>query len=164
MVGTVRLLPNLERWLGKERWDLIHFNCGLHDILDANREVHATREEYEKNLERILARLKGTGAALVWASTTPVPEGARGRRNEDVVAYNAAAGRLMEREGIPVEDLYGFALPQLERIQKPANVHFTTEGSRVLAQKVAETLQRELRRRSGKAHSRAPGTRAHLTP
>ena len=147
-VGTVRLLPNLERWLGNGKWDLIHFNCGLHDVLFANKEVFAPIDDYERNLKQIVKVLKGTGATLIWASTTPVPEGVRGRKNEDVIAYNAVARRLMAANGIPVDDLYSFALPQLNRIQKPSNVHFTAEGSRVLARRVVDAIQEELGRRT----------------
>ena len=85
----------------------------------------------KRNLKEIVKVLKGTGAALIWASTTPVPEGVRGRKNEEVIAYNAVARRLMAANGIPVDDLYSFALPQLNRIQRPGNVHFAAEGSRV---------------------------------
>jgi acyl-CoA thioesterase-1 len=85
-------------------------------------------------------RLKATGAKLVWASTTPVPEGAEGRVPEDVPKYNEAAKRVMEENGIPNNDLYVFALPRLKELQQPNNVHFKEEGSRALAEQVAASI------------------------
>ena len=40
--------------------------------------------------------------------------------------------------GHSVTDLYAFSLPQLATIQKPGNVHFTKEGSTLLAEEVAK--------------------------
>jgi hypothetical protein len=91
--------------------------------------------------------LKKTNARLIWCSTTPVPApGTDGppRKSEDVVAYNAAAKKTMDENGIAIDDLYALALPQLAKIQRPANVHFTTEGSVVLAKQVAASILKEL--------------------
>ena len=41
---------------------------------------------------------------------------------------------------VAVNDLFQFALAQLESIQRPADVHFTKEGSRVLGERVAEAI------------------------
>jgi len=46
--------------------------------------------------------------------------------------------------GVAVDDLYALALPQLSRIQQPRNVHFTPEGSRVLARQVANSILKAL--------------------
>ncbi|MDP6386111.1 MAG: SGNH/GDSL hydrolase family protein, partial [Planctomycetota bacterium] len=58
-----------------------------------------------------------------------------------VVKYNAAAWSVMSELGIPINDLYGFALTRLTEIQQPVNVHFTPEGSRLLAERVAEGVR-----------------------
>jgi acyl-CoA thioesterase-1 len=47
----------------------------------------------------------------------------------------------MESDGIAIDDLYAYALPRLGEIQKPANVHFTNEGSIALAEQVAQAIQ-----------------------
>ena len=49
--------------------------------------------------------------------------------------------KVAEENNIEVNDLFEFANPQLESIQIPANVHFTKKGSKVLAEKVAETIK-----------------------
>jgi acyl-CoA thioesterase-1 len=129
---------------------VIHFNWGLHDLKimsDGQHQVSA--EAYEKNLRELVRRLKTTGARLIWASTTPVPEGKLNppRATADVLAYNAIAKRVMEENQIPTDDLYGFALPQLSKIQRPENVHFTQAGSDALAKQVAASIESALRDR-----------------
>jgi hypothetical protein len=62
-------LKKLDIWLGDGKWDIIHFNFGIHD--------RATPPaDYEKNLCEIVARLKKTNAKLIWATTTPIPQDA----------------------------------------------------------------------------------------
>ena len=141
-------------WLGDKKWDVIHFNWGLHDIVfhDANGKnaTPATGShqvaiaDYEKNLRELVKRLKATNAKLIWCATTPVPAGTTNREAGDEVKYNEIAAKIMQDEGIPTDDLYAFALPQLEKIQLPKNVHFTPEGSKVLAQKVSEEILKQL--------------------
>jgi acyl-CoA thioesterase-1 len=146
---TIRGLEQLPKWLGSGKWDVIHFNWGLHDLRfmdDGKRQV--SLEDYEKNLRRLVAQLRATGARLIWASTTPVPSGKLNplRKNEDVIAYNAVAKTIMDENRIPVDDLYALVLPQEEKLQLPANVHFTPEGYQALAEQVAASIQRALAR------------------
>ena len=144
---TTNGLAQLQKWLGDGKWDVIHFNWGLHDLKlmpDGQHQVSA--EAYEKNLRELVRRLKATGAKLIWASTTPVPEGKLNppRANADVLAYNAIAKRIMEENRIATDDLYSFALPQLAKIQRPENVHFTLTGSDTLAKQVAASIESAL--------------------
>jgi hypothetical protein len=144
---TPKGIESIDSWLGTGNWDLIHFNWGLHDLkymFDDLPQVDLS--QYERNLYRLAGRLKRTGAKLIWASTTPVPnENVRPKRVPgDVLRYNEAAARVMKRNQIPVNDLYHFARTRLDRIQRPDNVHFTEEGSRQLAEQVAAAIRREL--------------------
>lgn len=140
---TTNGLKNIDKWLGDGRWDVIHFNWGLHDLKfmeDGKRQVPL--DAYEKNLRALVTRLKRTGARLIWASTTPVPEGGvkPPRLPDDVVKYNAVAKKIMDENGVAIDDLYAFALPQLKEIQRPANVHFIQRGSEALAGQVAKHI------------------------
>ncbi|MCC6124812.1 MAG: family 20 glycosylhydrolase [Pirellulales bacterium] len=138
---TSRGVQNLDAWLGDKPWNAIHFNFGLHDLKLIDGKHQVPLADYEKNLREIVKRLKGAGAKLIWCATTPVPKkNSPPRRNEDVPAYNAAAKKIMEENGIPLDDLYAFALPRIEKIQRPDNVHFTASGSKVLAKQVAKTI------------------------
>ena len=53
--------------------------------------------------------------------------------------------KVADEHGLVSDDLYGFALPQLDKIQLPNNVHFTPDGSRVLAKQVAESIEKVIR-------------------
>ena len=140
---TTKGLVQIDSWLGDSKWNVIHFNWGLHDLKfmpHGKRQV--TPAAYEKNLDSLVRRIKQTGAKLIWRNTTPVPEAkVRPRRiPADVVSYNAAARRVMQKYSVPIHDLYSFALVRLEKVQLPANVHFTPEGSVALAEEVAKVI------------------------
>jgi acyl-CoA thioesterase-1 len=143
-------LAQLDAWLGDTPWDVIHFNHGLHDLKyvnakgdlvspDAGTQLMSV-DEYARNLEQIVQRLRKTRARLIFATTTPVPAGTAGRIEGDAERYNRAALPIMKRYGVRVNDLYALARPQLSSIQQPHNVHFTDEGSRLLAEQVANSI------------------------
>ena len=151
---TTRGLQQIDRWLGETKWDVIHFNWGLHDLKymkpkgglaspDTGKQ-QVPIDQYEKNLETLVLRLKKTGAKLIWAATPPVPDGSGGRVTGDAAKYNAVAAKIMARHGVAIDDLYAFALPQLEKIQRPKNVHFTPAGSKALAEQVAASIFKAL--------------------
>jgi acyl-CoA thioesterase-1 len=151
---TAHGLARLDQWLGDTRWDVIHFNHGLHDLKyidERGRRVDPSAgkqqipiDEYARNLDSLVRRLKKTRAKLIFATTTPVPDGAVGRVPGDSRRYNAAALAVMKKHKIPVNDLCAFALERLDTIQRPRDVHFTKEGSRLLAGRVAEHVRRAL--------------------
>ncbi len=145
---TNRGLERIENWLGDKKWDVIHFNWGLHDIkrtkgteLDASKEKAVTPEAYEANLRTLVQRLQKATTKLIWAATTPVPEGAKGRIPGDEIAYNKIAARVMAELKVPINDLHGYVRPQLATYQKPADVHYLPEGYAFLGVRVAEQIQ-----------------------
>src|ERR1041384_4295730 len=122
---------NLEDWIGPQPWDVIHFNFGLHDIkIMEDGEHQVFLQDYENNLRTILERLKKTGARLIWATTTPVPDAKVNppRRSADVMVYNAVATKVMKETRIEINDLNAAVLPRVGELQLPANVHFTKAG------------------------------------
>jgi len=140
-------LKKIDEWLGEGKWDVIHFNWGLHDLkFMPTGKQQVPIDEYEKNLTQLVERFKKTGAKLIWCATTPVPEGdlKPKRLNSDVIAYNEVAKKVMDANGITIDDLYAFALPQLKEIQRPVNVHFSPDGSKVLAGQVADCILKAL--------------------
>lgn len=163
---TTTGLAHLDKWLGDKPWDVIHFNWGLHDLKYMNEQGGLTdprddkarqqvpSEQYEKNLRELVARLKKTGATLIWCATTPVPAGATGRIADDSIKYNAVAAKVMNEQGIAINDLHAFALARLKEIQQPANVHFSPAGSKVLAKQVAESITAALAARAKNNPSR----------
>ena len=142
-------LKNIDYWLGDGHWAVIHFNFGLHDlaIMPATGKEQVSLEDYEKNLKQLLKPLRASGAKLIWASTTPVPEGAHARSEADVLAYNAVAKRVMDENRIPIDDLHALVkanMDKIERWQYPKNVHFRAEGSVELAAQVAKYIEEAL--------------------
>ena len=154
---TIKGLEQIDAWLGKKKWDVIHFNWGLHDLkyMGPNGEnlfpkekggkVQVPIQEYEKNLERLVVRMKKTNAKLIWRNTTPVPPGSKGRYVGDSIKYNAAAARVMIRHGIPTHDLFTMSKKRMKEIMLPANVHYTKDGSEVLGGDVAMVILEALK-------------------
>lgn len=156
--STLAGLEKLDKWLEGGPWKVIHFNWGLHDLCyrnpdskaqggrdKVNGKISVPLEQYEKNLETLVDRLEKTGARLVFATTTVVPEGESGRFAGDDVKYNAAAEAIMKKHGIPIDDLHALSktfAPGL--FQAPGNVHYKPEGYQKLAEQVASSITREL--------------------
>lgn len=142
---TTNGVAKIDMWLGDKKWDVIHFNWGLHDlrIMDTGKE-QVSLADYETNLTTLVTRMKSTGAKLIWCTTTPVPEGSANRKAGSEDAYNTVALKIMQANGVVIDDLYAFAKPQLGKIQLPMNVHFSTEGSEVLAKQVATSILQAL--------------------
>ena len=151
---TWRGLEAIDDWLGAGNWDLIHFNWGLHDLKYVDKDGRrvspregkqvSTVEEYESNLEKLVRRLKATGAELIWRTTTPVPEGASGRLPEDVPKFNRAAARVMSRFDIQVDDMNAFAVAEQIPHIRPNDVHFSASSSARLARNSASVIRRAL--------------------
>ena len=137
-------LNQLDAWLGRGRWDVIHFNFGLHDAkLPPEGTRHAPPEVYEENLRKIVRRLKTTGATLIWATTTPVPMGGElspTRRFGSVDAYNRIAAKVMRENGVRVNDLNAVIAPQMAQVGRPNDVHFSDAGYALLGQAVAAAI------------------------
>jgi hypothetical protein len=64
-----------------------------------------------------------------------------------VLRYNAVAKKIMDQNGIVIDDLYAFCLPQQKELQLPANVHFSPEGYNVLAGQVVKSISAALQGR-----------------
>ena len=154
---TTRGLEQLDDWLGDGKWDVIHFNFGLHDLKYVNHKgdrvppdqghLQVPPADYAKNLAQIIERLKQTGAALIWRTTTPVPEGAHGRQPGMAADYNEIAARVVRQtlgDNAVIDDHYALAVARLPEIQRPADVHFLPEGSKLLAQQVVAAIRSQL--------------------
>lgn len=157
--GTNNGVKHIDRWLKIDggQWDVIHFNFGLHDLKRVDGKTgqnsnnptdpyQADPETYRRQLTEIVEKLKGTGATLIFATTTPVPPGGvkPHRAVDDPQRYNDIAREIMKQHGIGINDLFAVINPRLEKLQRPVNVHFTPEGSRVLAEAVVTEIRQAL--------------------
>lgn len=148
-------LENIDAWLGERKWDVIHFNWGLWDLCwrnpksknQGNRDKVAGKlstspADYEKNLEKLVTRMEATGAKLIWANTTVVPEGEAGRFVGDDEKYNAIAARVMKKHVIATDDLLTLTKGFSGKFSlKAGDVHYTPEGYEKLAVQVAATVE-----------------------
>ena len=155
--STKHGINGIEDWVGNKKWDVIHFNWGLHDLkyMGPNGENLADPQlnsssqqvpidEYVKNLQKLVLYLKKTKAELIWRNTTPVPIGAKGRVVGDSKKYNDAAQEIMSHYSIETNDLYQFAKDNWDKVGRKADVHFTPEGSKELAKLVAKSIRKKL--------------------
>lgn len=144
--NTATVLKDLDRLLGPGNWAVIHFNLGLGDIIHRAPGMESFRvlpkeaggvpavspEEYRKNLEAIVARLRKTGATLIWASTTPLGKSsARGLVPGLEVDYNAIAAKVMTANGVIVNDLHAYVAGKLKDVdprRMPGPYDFMTQA------------------------------------
>jgi acyl-CoA thioesterase-1 len=163
--GTTKGVQNIERWLtitgvgnSGSQWDIIHFNFGLHDIKHVDLAtgensnnpkdpLQADLNQYKKNMEIIVEKLKSSGARLIFGTTTPYPDNVEGVLRDPgmPLKYNRAAIKIMNRQSIAINDLYNFMLPRMNDLQLPKNVHFKPEGYKELAGKVVARINEVIR-------------------
>jgi acyl-CoA thioesterase-1 len=149
-------LKSLESWLGQGKWDVIHFNWGIWDthLLDKKTgqlignedkadpeqvRVRHTPEQYRENLVKLVNILKGTGAKLIWASTTPIMS-RTGDRLKVIPQYNEVAAAVMKENGVEVDDLCSFVLPEIAKWQSGDKCHFGALGNQSLGDKVGKCI------------------------
>jgi len=148
------VLARLTEWCLERPADVIHLNCGLHDIkrpFDASDQTQnqVPLDEYRQNLIQILTTLQTqTKAKTIFALITPVnhdwhhTEKTFDRFEEDVHAYNQAARAICQDLNIPINDLYTTVLEaDRDAILVKDGVHFSTEGYALLGQAVTEIIQ-----------------------
>ncbi len=147
-------LKKIDEWIGGTNWDVIHFNWGLWDLCyrhpeskvqghrdKINGTITITLEQYEKNLHKLVERLKKNDAALIWAHTTLVPEMEAGRFEGDDKKYNEVATKVMKKHGVTINDLHSLTAEFSDDLfVKPGDVHYTKDGYKKIAEQVAEKM------------------------
>jgi lysophospholipase L1-like esterase len=152
--GTSRnVRQNLQAWALASAPDLVHVNCGLHDIkkpLDSDA-IEISLDEYRENVRDILQRLKNSGATVIWATTTPVigerHHAIKGfdRWEPDVDTYNEVALAIARELEVPVDDLFSVVMQAGKaELLTSDGVHYTPEGSELLGKAVAEFVRARL--------------------
>jgi lysophospholipase L1-like esterase len=155
--GTTKGIDNIDRWVGNKKWQIIHFNFGLHDIkhvdpvsgVNSQNPKHpqqANLKQYKMNLGIIVEKLNSTGARLIFATTTPYPNVVEGplRKPGMPQKYNQAAIKIMNRNSILINNLHAFMVPRMAELQLTNNVHFTEDGYRAMARKVFDRINEVL--------------------
>ena len=116
----------------------------LADPNDAASHQQVPIDQYQANMEELARQIKQSAKIAIWRETTPVPDGAAGRVVGDSKKYNDAAAKAMENVGgIQTDPFFDFA-ESINEHQRPANVHYTPEGSKQLGKHVAEVIRSAL--------------------
>jgi lysophospholipase L1-like esterase len=157
------VLTHLGEWALTRHADVLHINCGLHDLRkDFGQEVAAVPlSRYADNVRTILTRVKTeTDLTVVWALTTPINQEWHhknkgfDRFEMDVVDYNAVAADIARELGIAVNDLFATVTSAgRDDLLLPDGVHFKPEGYALLGKGVADCV----RRVAGAAEPSVPG-------
>jgi len=149
-----KVLANLEKWIIREKPDIVHFNCGIHDTkkFHSTGRFQVSPESYEANLHKIVERIRReTDAVLLFATTTPIIDerAANLRKDRDykllgesVEKYNAIAKKVMTKLKVPVNDLHARITESdprqtLDTLIGSDGVHLTESGKELLGKRVA---------------------------
>ena len=142
----LRYLGNWKDLAEPESVDIVHWNCGLWDILRMDGdEVFTPKEFYVHTIVRIAKKMKlfFPNARIIFALTTPVIEswGSENfmRYNSDIEEYNAAAIDALTPLGVEINDLYSTAAKFDESLRKDWT-HFNDDGSNLLADSVVKAI------------------------
>lgn len=148
---SANVLAHLDEWVLSRRPDIVHLNCGLHDMKTefgaASQAVPL--DQYEANLRQIISKIVEQGTIqLIWAATTPVNQvwhHARkpfDRSEADVLAYNAVAQQVAAAYNVPVNDLYQVTVSAgRDQLLTPDGVHFSPAGYTLLGQAAADAIR-----------------------
>lgn len=144
----------IKDWIPPATADVVHINCGLHDIRHdpgQNRPV-SSPEEYVANLRHVFSYLATTGASVIWATSTPVNEAMHGDiamprwYRTDLAEYNRLSVELALGFGFQINDLYGLLTEAAaEALFLPDGVHFNQAGNQLIGKHVATAIQRAVR-------------------
>ena len=141
-LGDPGLLAEVELVLGQTKFDVVHFNNGLHGW-------GYSEEAYRKALPALVAAIRkgAPGAKLVWATTTPVRTAGKvdqlDARTDRVKVRNQAAAELMAKEKIPTDDLFTLVAEKPEWYSADG-VHFNQKGTAALGEQVAGQVRKAL--------------------
>ena len=143
---------NILKWIGDEKWDLIHFNFGLWDWYGWKQDKKATPQSYAKSLEGVVQKLKTSEARLVFAVTTPPCIGPEKKvqfmvSDEQAEEFNRFALAVMKKHGVVINDLYSAIGQDRAKYQLGENdVHYNDAGRDLLAAQVSKIIKRELKK------------------
>jgi len=137
-IGDPALLAEVALVLDQCRFDVVHFNNGLHGW-------GYSEAEYRKCFPELVATIckHAPTAKLIWATTTPMRKTADlasvAEGTSRVKARNQIAEEFVSREGIAVDDLYGLVKDHPEYWSRDG-VHFNGKGIEVQAEQVSRRI------------------------
>ena len=139
------LLQEIAVVLDNTKFDVIHFNNGLHGFQHSEKE-------YSEAFPKFLATIKthAPNARLIWANTTTykvaadaTPDAQTKKSNDRVAARNEIALGFITPLGIPVDDLNPLTDGHPE--YHVDNVHFNDRGIALQAIQIAAQIEKFLK-------------------
>jgi hypothetical protein len=138
------LLMQIKMVLSQNKFDVIHFNNGMHGWQHGEKEY---AQAFPKFLQTI--RKYAPDAKLIWADTTPLkvsPELPSDNQteatDERIASRNAIALKFVQAEGISVDDVNTPMRGHPE--YHTDNVHFNDRGIAIQAAQVAAEIKKQL--------------------
>lgn len=132
-------------YLSNNKYDIILFNCGLHDIrVDRySKLIQVDELKYKVNIENMVKIISKMTNKSIWINTTIINDRIHNNRNvgylrynNDVVKYNDIANEIMEKNNIQSIDLYKFTQDLVGEIYLD-HVHFKEEIVKLQAEFIA---------------------------
>ncbi len=140
------LLEEIKLVLNQAKFDVIHFNNGMHGWQHSEAAYRKALPKFIKTI-----RAHAPKAKLIWATTTPLRDGkdvtydTKATYSDDrIAARNALAGEIMAAKKIPTDDLNAAVRGHPEF--HGDNVHFNGQGIQVLATRVSAEIEKLLPR------------------
>lgn len=142
-IGDPLLLAEVALVLEQCRFDVVHFNNGLHGW-------GYSESEYQKHFPELVATIRkhAPGAKLIWTTITPVRKSSdlavMGENTKRVQARNKIAAEIVTKEGIAVDDLYDLVKDHPDYWSKDG-VHFNAKGIAAQAEQVSKRIVESLK-------------------
>lgn len=150
---TRNVLLHLDEWVLSKKYDIVHMNAGLHDMIRAVGPGPTTQvpfAEYRENLRKIFGKVREqTQSKLIFGLTTPVNLAWQleskypcNRIDEDVQQYNLAVLEVAGEFRVQINDLYTVVKEYgMERMHDTDGAHFTAAGNQILGKHVAAAIR-----------------------
>ena len=145
-VSDPALIAQIKMVLGEYKFEVIHFNNGMHGWQHSEKE-------YEQAFATVLKTIQiyAPNAKLIWASTTPLkvsptlpPDNQTQATDERIAARNAIVAEIAAGRNIPGDDLNSPMCGHPE--YHSDNVHFNSQGIQIQAAQVTAEVEKLLPR------------------
>jgi lysophospholipase L1-like esterase len=142
-IGDPALLAEVALVLEQSRFDVVHFNNGLHGW-------GYSEAEYEKSFPDLIATIRkhAPKAKLIWTTITPMRQAGKldviAEGTKRVEARNRIAEGIVAKERIAVDDLYSLVKDHPE-YWSGDGVHFNSEGIAAQAKQASRRILEAIR-------------------
>jgi hypothetical protein len=144
-ISDPALLKQIEMVLNEYKFDVIHFNNGMHGWQHSEKEYEREFPQIIKTIQKCAPKAK-----LIWANTTPLKvspnlpaDNQTQATDERIAARNDIALKFVQAQGVPVDDLNAPMCGHPEFHSD--NVHFNEQGIALQAMQVAAHIEKLLK-------------------